>query len=118
LVFADIRSPGTIANLRVNPVLEINVLDPIVRKGYRFRGTAEILIEGQLFEDILAFYRHHGASSRIRAIVLVKVECASPLISPAYDLGLTEAEVRCRWDQYWASIKQAGLMNQPLNEAA
>ena len=36
LVFADIRSPGTIANLRSNPVVEINVVDPVVRKGYGF----------------------------------------------------------------------------------
>lgn len=36
LVFADIRSPGTVANLKVNPTIEINVVDPFVRKGYRF----------------------------------------------------------------------------------
>jgi predicted pyridoxine 5'-phosphate oxidase superfamily flavin-nucleotide-binding protein len=28
LVFADIRSPGTITNLRKNPAVEINVVDP------------------------------------------------------------------------------------------
>ncbi len=33
LVFADIRSPQTVANLHRNPVLEINVVDPFVRKG-------------------------------------------------------------------------------------
>ena len=41
LVFADICSPGTIANLRHNPVLEINVVDRLLRKGYRFKGTAD-----------------------------------------------------------------------------
>jgi predicted pyridoxine 5'-phosphate oxidase superfamily flavin-nucleotide-binding protein len=40
LVFADICSPGTIANLTANPAIEINVVDPLVRKGYRFKGTA------------------------------------------------------------------------------
>ena len=29
LVFADISSPGTIANFRHNPVLEINVVDSL-----------------------------------------------------------------------------------------
>ena len=38
IVFADIRSPGTIANLRHHPVVEINVVDPVSRKGYRFKG--------------------------------------------------------------------------------
>ena len=36
LVFADIRSPGSVANLRENPTVEVNVVDPIARQGYRF----------------------------------------------------------------------------------
>ncbi len=115
LIFADIRSPGTISNLRLNPVLEINVVDPIVRKGYRFKGTTTILTEGQLFEDILAFYRRRGVANRIDAIVLVKVERALALISPAYDLGLTEDEVRRRWEQYWESLKR-GRADEPTGE--
>src|SRR5690349_24927229 len=55
LVFADIRSPRTIANLRHNPVLEINVVDPFSRLGYRFKGTATILESGDLFDHIVAF---------------------------------------------------------------
>lgn len=77
LVFADIHSPGTVANLRHNPAVEINVVDPIVRKGYRFKGTAEVLTDGPLFEAIRDFYRDQGVRDpqrRIRAIVLVKVE--------------------------------------------
>ena len=46
LVFADIHSPGTTANLRHNPHVEVNVVDPIARKGYRFKGAAEVLTEG------------------------------------------------------------------------
>src|SRR5690348_17038143 len=42
LVFADIRSPGTLRNLRENPAIEINVVDPFARRGYRFKGTAAV----------------------------------------------------------------------------
>ena len=35
LMFADLASPGTIENLATNPHVEINVVDPILRKGYR-----------------------------------------------------------------------------------
>jgi len=105
LVFADIRSPRTVANLRHNPAIEINVVDPIARKGYRFKGTAAVLTGGPLFEEILAFYRERGTSSPIRSVVLVKVERALPLISPAYDQGATEEEVRERWKRYWASLE-------------
>ena len=105
LIFADIRSPRTIANLKRNPAIEVNVVDPMVRKGYRFKGTATVLSEGPLFEQILGFYREHGSTSPIRSIVLVKVERALPMLSPAYDNGATEEEVRERWRRYWESIE-------------
>src|SRR5579863_7861101 len=53
LVFADICSPGTIANLAANPAIEINVVDLLVRKGYRFKGRAVVLHEGAEFERAL-----------------------------------------------------------------
>jgi len=115
LVFADIRSPNTIRNLQFNPALEINVVDPLLRKGYRFKGTGTILTQGTQFEGILAFYKQNGTSSPIHSIVLVKVEHAKPLISPAYDQGATEEEVRSRWERYWESLKQ-GKGDEQMNE--
>ena len=41
IAFAEIRSPGTLRNLRANPAIEVNFVDPFVRKGYRFAGTAK-----------------------------------------------------------------------------
>ena len=96
LVFCDLNSPQTVANL----------VDPIARKGYRFKGSAEVLSEGALFEDILAFYQGgdspmRDARERIHHIVLVKIEKALPLVSPAYDLGLTESEIRnSGWEHF------------------
>jgi predicted pyridoxine 5'-phosphate oxidase superfamily flavin-nucleotide-binding protein len=43
LLFVDIASPQTIANLRNNPRIEINSFDFIRRRGYRFAGTARCL---------------------------------------------------------------------------
>ncbi|MEX1253257.1 MAG: pyridoxamine 5'-phosphate oxidase family protein [Dehalococcoidia bacterium] len=105
LIFADIRSPGTMANLRQNPSIEINVVDQVVRKGYRFKGTAEVLTEGPAFERVLALRRERGAENPVRAIVLMKVERALPLTSPDYDRGLSEDEVRGRWQAYWQSLE-------------
>ena len=87
LVFADIRSPGSVSNLRHNPAVEINVVDPLLRKGYRFKGIARVLGDGTLFEEILAFFRKRGVSSPIKHIVVIQVERALPLVSPAYDSG-------------------------------
>src|SRR5262249_6854509 len=35
VVFADIASPGTMRNLRSNPFVEINLVDPFLRRGFR-----------------------------------------------------------------------------------
>lgn len=97
LVFADLRSPGTIANLRSNPSIEINVVDQLVRKGYRFKGTGALYTDGEVFERGVQFYEGRGtvkARERIRGIVIVAVERALPVTSPAYDIGLTEDELR------------------------
>ena len=105
LVFADICSPGTVENLHHNPVMEINVVDSVLRRGYRFKGTATILTGGLQFTKIVAFYRAYGTANPIRSIVLMRVERALPLISPAYDLGRTEDELRDHWTRYYASLQ-------------
>ena len=49
VVFADIASPGTMRNLRSNPFIEINLVDPFLRRGFRFKGRAEICESGPEF---------------------------------------------------------------------
>src|SRR3954462_15057671 len=70
LVFADLRSPGTVANLRSNPSVEVNVVDQLVRKGYRFKGTGTVHTDGEVFERGVEFDEARGtvdARARIRA---------------------------------------------------
>lgn len=93
LAFADMRSPRTIANLRANPAVEINVVDALTRKGFRFKGLARIVDEGPEFEALLDFCRQRGSTSEKRCVVVVKVEKAAPLISSAYDDGSSDAKV-------------------------
>ncbi len=114
LIFADICSPGTITNVQQRPVVEINVVDPVARKGYRFKGPATAYHEGPFFERAVAFYRERGTTSPIQHIVLVKVERAVPLISPVYDQGKTEAQVRQQWLQYWQILYGQGSEAAPL----
>jgi uncharacterized protein len=109
LVFANIRSPGTIANLRHNASIEVNVVDPFLRKGYRFKGVASVLQAGALYDKAIAFYQERGSRvSAIREVVMVRVQDAQPIDSPAYDAGLTEDEVRDRWERYYESLRGRG----------
>src|SRR5437764_9114741 len=60
LVFADIRSPGTVENLRFNPSVEISMVDIFRRKGYRFKGNGSVYSQGPLFREVLSFYKGQG----------------------------------------------------------
>jgi len=104
LAFADIRSPDTMNNLHDNPDMEINVIDPLIRKGYLFQGTAKIIENGNTFTDILSYYRAHGIKSPINSIVLVMVSSVSEVTSPLYDLGISQHEIKSKWKKHFTSL--------------
>ena len=97
LLFADIRSPGTVANIRRGSAVEVNVVDPFVRKGYRFKGSATVHERGdRLYEEGREVLRRAGSAlvERVRSIVVIEVREARPIVSPAYDVGsVSEAEM-------------------------
>ena len=101
LVFANIRSPKTIENLTKNPSIEINVIDPFSRLGYRFKGLAKILSNGEDFENILDYFKQKGIKSSISHIVVVDVTSFSEITSPSYDLGLKKDDLVKKWKQYY-----------------
>lgn len=100
LVFAHIHSPGTVRNIEAGrDTVEVNVVDPIRRKGFRFRGMARVHASGDVYERGVDFYERRSGLERRRigAVVLVRVTAASELVSPAYDDGTPEAEVEARF---------------------
>ena len=97
LFFANMASPNTIRNLRANPAIEINVVDVFSRRGYRFRGTAEILPPGT--DDYRAIaewvWEINGREYPVHQVVRIEVEDARPVLSPAYTFGdADEAQLR------------------------
>lgn len=106
IAFAEIRSPQTVRNLQANPRVEINFVDPFVRKGYRFAGTANVLPRGAGNFDALLEKSGTSLAPRVRAIVLINVTKALPLVSPAYDDGTaTEEAVRRTWTARWRKLQ-------------
>jgi len=69
VIFADIASPRTTANLKENPQLAAIVFDRATRKGCRIWGKAEIVDSGDLFNSISAEF----ASRQMKVKHLVKV---------------------------------------------
>jgi uncharacterized protein len=112
LVFADIESPNTIRNLSENGTTEINVVDPFVRKGYRFQGKATILRSGDLYWKILELYKTEGADiRRVRAIALIEVTHAASLVSPVYLTGLSDQEVARLWEEFHSKSKNKVVLD-------
>lgn len=101
LVFANIRSPQTVENLIKNPSIEINVIDPFSRMGYRFKGMANILSDGDDFKKFLDYFKKKGIKSKISDIIVVNVKSFSKVTSPSYDLGLKKNDLVEKWKQYY-----------------
>ena len=101
LTFANIHSPQTVENLKRNSSIAINVVDPFSRRGYRFNGTAEIISSGDKFNKIISYYKTSGVKSSIKSIILVKIENVSEVLSPLYDLGYTEEELKTKWKEHY-----------------
>lgn len=96
IAFGEIRSPQTVANLTVNPELEVNFVDQFTRKGVRIRGQAEFLRPGSMPFDAIypRFETLWGdLARRINLIVKIPVDQVKPLSTPPYDDGATEEEM-------------------------
>jgi predicted pyridoxine 5'-phosphate oxidase superfamily flavin-nucleotide-binding protein len=102
LVFLHLHSPGTVANLLADERIEVNVVDPIKRKGYRFAGRAHVLTGGPDYDAIIDwFVADRGTKrERVHAAVLITVTAAEQLISPAYDDGASEEQISARWREH------------------
>lgn len=104
LVFADIRSPNTIRNLDYNPNLELNVIDPLTRKGFRFKGTGKVITNGTEFSKIIGIYHQNGVKSKINSLVIVNVTSFQEVASPLYDLGYSEDDIKTKMKKHYDSF--------------
>ena len=72
VVFADIASPRTVANIRQNPQVAVICLDAAARKGCRVWGKGTILDSGELFDQLSAEYAEKNMV--VNHVVKVAVE--------------------------------------------
>ena len=101
LVFANINSPRTIENIINNNSIEINVVDPIKRKGFRFKGNAKIISSGNLYNEIVDYYKKNGTKNKINSVVMVNIDQVAEIVSPLYDLGISEKEISEKWTKHF-----------------
>jgi predicted pyridoxine 5'-phosphate oxidase superfamily flavin-nucleotide-binding protein len=122
LLFADIRSPQTVANVRRGSLVEVNIVDPFVRKGYRFKGSCEVHDRGTRgYAEGIELLREAGSTlvDRVKAIVVIEVREARAVASPAYDDGITtEADMVRTFQARFAQLHDEASGAGPGSESA
>ncbi len=106
--YCEIRSPRTMSNIARGSAIEVNFVDPFVRKGYRFKGRPEVIARGSArFDDLARHFTRHGSiAERARSIVVIHIDRALPLVSPAYDDSQSEeGEIRRAWTRRFREIQ-------------
>jgi hypothetical protein len=106
LFFLNITSPGTRANLDHMPWQELNVVEQLSRRCYSFAGPAALHFEGSpvYAEEVRRVYGDAPLAGAAVAVVLLTVERAAPLLSPAHGRGTDEAALRKIWRERRAAL--------------
>jgi hypothetical protein len=92
----------------MNPHIEVNVVDNLSRRGYRFFGTATLHKDDAVHTSIAEQIREEeGADYPIECIVMIRVERAEPLVSPGYEHIKSEREMRAVWKKKRAQLDEA-----------
>ena len=95
LAFGHIRSPGTVGNLVARPAVQVCFLDPIRRKAVRVSGHGTAIEKANADQALLSEFEKNWSPylHAVKAFVVIKLTRVEMILSPAYDLGLTEAEL-------------------------
>jgi uncharacterized protein len=108
LFFLDIASPTTRANLEHSPRIELNVVEQLSRRGYRFFGTATLHRDDDVFREAMRrVFAEEGASYPVNCVVLVAVERMDALVSPGYLHSASERAMRDSWKTRRAALDAA-----------
>lgn len=107
IAFSDIRSPQTARNIRQRGAVEINFFDPFRRKAVRVRGKAAYHERGsEQFGALSSRFQAKWETlfPRMRGIVVVDIERAQIVLSPVYDDGAVEGDLRAQWLATYARL--------------
>ena len=96
LAFGNIRSPGTLSNLRQRPAVEICFIDVVLRTAVRVSGTAVLHTKHNAPASIRELFEAGwGAfNERMSHYVQIDVTACEAILSPAYDRGETQDTLR------------------------
>ena len=96
IAYGDIRSPGTAANIKQRPNVEVNFIDVLARQAVRVAGRASIVEkDSEAGQKLMPLFQQNWAPylDAIQAFVSISITRAELILSPAYDVGYDKAEL-------------------------
>jgi predicted pyridoxine 5'-phosphate oxidase superfamily flavin-nucleotide-binding protein len=96
LAFGNIRSPGTVNNLLNRPAIEICFTDVLARKALRVTGTAKVIRRAEAPPAVTSAFKASWADylERMSSFIVIDVTATEEILSPAYDDGALETELK------------------------
>lgn len=96
IAYGNIRSPGTSANLRQRPAVEVNFIDVLARLAVRVRGRGDVVEKDSSagkslapkFEALWSDYL-----DQMQEFVKIEIEACELITSPAYDIGISREQL-------------------------
>lgn len=96
IAFGDIRSPGTVANIKQRAEVEVNFIDVLARQAVRIAGRASIVEkDSEAGQKLMPLFQQNWAPylDAMQAFVSISITRAELILSPAYDVGHDKAEL-------------------------
>jgi len=96
IAYGDIRSPGTTANIKQRPEVEVVFTDVLARQAVRVSGIACIVEKSsEQGKEILPLFMQSWEPyiEYMSAFVKIYIDQAELILSPAYDLGIGKDEL-------------------------
>lgn len=88
IIVANIASPQTVRNIKLNPNVCVSFIDILVQKGFQIKGTAEIINKShsEFLEMEQKLTKMTGGLFPFTTITKINIEHVKPIIAPKYIL--------------------------------
>ena len=96
IAYGNIRSPGSSANLRKRPRVEVCFTDILARMAVRVGGSAQVVAkDSELGQQLMPCFEEHWSAylEVMQDFICISIDQAELISSPAYDVGLTRDEL-------------------------
>ena len=96
IAYGDIRSPGTAKNIAARPNVEVCFIDVLTRQAVRVKGIAKKIDKAGADTALTAAFTEKFGEylPHMSGFVKIEITAAELILSPGYDVGYTEQQLK------------------------